>query len=47
MLQILAYFWAFSTISKVRLFWPFTITIFVISISLIHLRPNFTAKGLM
>src|SRR6266540_4688881 len=33
--------WAFSTIPKVGLFWPSTVTIFVTSTGLVHFRPNF------
>src|SRR6266545_1312221 len=39
--------WAFSIIPRVRLFWPFTVTIFVASVSLIYFRPNFVASGLV
>ena len=39
--------WAFFTILKVELFWPFTVTIFIISVSLVYFRPNFTASSLV
>src|SRR6266540_1029489 len=39
--------WVFSTIPKVGLFWPFTVTMFVASVGLVHFRPNFIASGLV
>src|SRR6266540_2584784 len=39
--------WAFSTIPRVGLFWPFIVIMFVTSVGLVHFRPNFIASGLI
>src|SRR6266498_5926431 len=39
--------WAFSTIPKVGLFWPFIVIMFVVSVGLVHFRPNFVASSLV
>jgi len=39
--------WAFSTISKVRLFWLFTMTMFVASVGLVYLKLSFVANNLV
>src|SRR6266542_4257486 len=39
--------WAFSTIPKVKLFWPFIVIIFVASVGLVHFKSNFVANSLV